>query len=116
MPLNYNNKIFKSVNNTQNGEVGAETFFHYWQEGSTVWATYKGGSIIFGTLIAKMARDGSLDMRYQHLSEDGQFKTGLCQSKAEVLEDGRIRLHEKWQWMSGDRSKGESVVEEVLND
>ncbi len=111
--LSYNNKIFKSISNADNGEVSSETFFHYWQEGTTVWATYKGGSITFGTLIAKIARDGSLDMRYQHLSEDGQFKTGVCKSTPEILKDGRIRLHEKWQWTSGDRSKGSSIIEEV---
>ena len=31
----------------------------------------------------------------------------------ELLPDGRIRLHEKWQWTSGDLSSGESVIEEI---
>ena len=95
--INYNNKKFRSIENTSNGEVSGKTLFHYWQEGNIVWANYKGGSIRFGNLVAKIDRNGELDMRYQHLSEDGTFKTGLCHSKPEILEDGRIRLHESWQ-------------------
>lgn len=111
----YHNKRFQSIQNTPNGEVSGDTFFHYKQEGSTVWATYKGGSIIFGTLIAKMDEKGALDMRYQHLSEDNSFKTGQCKSTPEILPDGRIRLHETWQWTSGDQSSGQSIIEEIVN-
>jgi hypothetical protein len=39
--------------------------------------------------------------------------TGKCFSKPEIIDDGRIRLHEKWQWTSGDFSQGESIVEEI---
>jgi hypothetical protein len=39
--------------------------------------------------------------------------TGLCRSRLEILPDGRYRLHEEWQWTSGDKSRGTSVVEEV---
>jgi len=39
--------------------------------------------------------------------------TGICRSTPQTLADGRIRLHEKWQWTCGDLSLGESVVEEI---
>jgi hypothetical protein len=29
------------------------------------------------------------------------------------MKNGKIRLHEKWQWTSGDGSKGESILEEI---
>lgn len=111
--IDYNNKRFRSIGNTANGEVSGHTIFHYWQEGKVVWATYKGGNITFGNLIATMDRSGNLDMRYQHVSTDETIKTGKCISTPEILDDGRIRLHESWQWTSGDQSKGESVVEEI---
>lgn len=60
-----------------------------------------------------MQEDQSLDARYQHVNEDGELRTGMCRSTPEVLEDGRVRLNEKWKWTSGDGSSGESVVEEV---
>ena len=57
--------------------------------------------------------DGSLDIRYHHVNAKDELMTGICRSVPEVLSDGRLRLHEKWQWTSGDSSSGESVVEEV---
>lgn len=113
--LNYHKKIFQSVSNTANGEVGEQTLFHYFQEGTIVWAEYAGGAIMKGFLIARMLENGVLDMRYEHINKEGELMTGKCCSRPEVLADGRIRLHEKWQWTSGDLSSGESVVEEIIN-
>lgn len=113
----YDGKTFRSASNTANGEVGAETLFHYHQDGNIVWAEYGGGSIVRGTLIATVtSADNSLDMRYQHVNREGELMTGQCRSKPEVLDDGRLRMHEKWMWTSGDRSEGESVIEEVKKE
>ena len=111
--IDYNNKRFRSIKSTKNGEVTGATIFHYWQEGNVVWATYKGGNITFGNLIAKVDRKGNLDMHYQHVNSEGTIQTGKCESIPERLEDGRIRLQETWEWTSGDLSKGESIVEEI---
>lgn len=113
MEFDYNGRVFRSIANSENGEVSAATIFQYRQQGSIVWATYEGGSIAFGTLIAQMGADGVLSMRYSHINHAGLLMTGECISTPEVLSDGRYRLHERWQWTSGDRSQGESVVEEV---
>ena len=75
-----------------------------------VWAEYSGGSILRGMLIARANADGNLDMRYQHINAAGELMTGVCQSALEILPDGRYRLHEKWQWTSGDRSAGEANI------
>lgn len=111
--LNYHNRYFRSVANTANGEVSGDTTFHYRQEGQLVWASYQGGSIVFGTLIAKVDERGQLDMRYQHLNRTGELMTGRCHSTPTVLPDGRLRLDEVWQWTSGDRSQGTSAIEEI---
>ncbi|AUD00634.1 n-acetylglutamate synthase [Spirosoma pollinicola] len=110
----YNNKTFRSVTNTTNGEVSSETIFHYHQQNKLVWAEYAGGSIVKGFLIATVQADDSLDMRYEHVNTQGELMTGRCLSTPELLPDGRLRLHEKWQWTCGDQSSGESVVEEIL--
>ncbi len=112
--LNYDGRKFRSVNNTPNGEVDAQTIFHYYQRDNIVWATYQGGSIQWGTLIAKVDDAGCLDMRYQHINTSGEIMTGICASTPEILPGGRIRLHETWQWTSGDKSSGQSIVEEIL--
>lgn len=114
MPLiDYDGRRFRSLSNSETGEVDAETVFEYHQRGDIVWATYEGGAIRFGTLIARVDAAGALDMRYHHVNAAGELMTGRCRSIPEVLPDGRLRLHERWQWTSGDGSSGESVVEEV---
>jgi hypothetical protein len=115
----YDDKIFASTSTSDNGEVDGRTRFHYHQTDNIVWAEYSGGSIVKGTLIATVTKQGGdgvqgkLDMRYQHVNTDGELMTGRCSTTPEVLEDGRLRLHEKWTWTSGDCSSGESVVEEI---
>jgi len=112
--ITYHDKVFRSVSNSETGEVDAETRFHYHQDGEIVWATYAGGKVRFGTLIAKLEAGDVLDMRYQHVNADGQFMAGECRSVPSVLPDGRLRLDETWRWTTGDRSSGRSVVEEVV--
>ena len=111
--ISYDNKKFKSIQNSESGEVSSETIFHYGQKGDIIWATYGGGSIMLGNLIGKVDTDGKIDMRYQHISMDGTFKTGKCISTPEILESGKIRLHENWEWTSGLEGKGASIVEEI---
>ena len=110
--MNYQNKKFRAVSNTSNGEVSSDTVFHYQQTGNIATAKYGGGGIVNGHLISLVDEQGNLDMRYHHVNVQGELQTGICFSKPEVLPDGRIRLHETWQWTSGDCSKGSSVVEE----
>ncbi len=109
----YDAKLFRSVTSTSNGEVSGDTLFHYHQQDNLVWAEYSGGSILKGFLLATVQPDNSLDMRYQHVNTRGELMTGICQSIPEWLADGRIRLHEQWQWTSGNCSMGRSVIEEV---
>lgn len=113
MSISYDNRRFRSVTNSETGEVSFETVFHYHQNADIVWAEYAGGQIERGSLVALVLDDGSLDMRYQHINVRGELMTGRCRSVPEVLSDGRLRMHETWQWTSGNRSTGESVIEEI---
>ncbi len=114
--INYDGRTFASLRNSGTGEVGAETRFHYHQNEKLVWAEYAGGGITLGHLVAVCADDGSLDMRYHHVNASGELMTGICISTPQILTDGRLRLHEKWQWTSGDQSSGESIIEESFLD
>lgn len=84
----YDGRRFASVENSNTGEVGPETVFRYRQDGDLVWATYSGGSVRFGTLIARADDEGRLDARYAHLNTSGELMTGECLSTPEVLPDG----------------------------
>jgi hypothetical protein len=37
--INYNDRLFKAVSNSENGEVDESTIFHYRQTGDLVWGT-----------------------------------------------------------------------------
>ncbi len=111
--MNYHDKKFRPVSNTENGETSEETIFHYQQEGNILTCSYSGGQIVVGQLIGLVDREGNIDMRYHQVNRKGELMTGICHSKPELLSDGRIRLHETWQWTSGDLSKGNSVLEEI---
>ena len=111
--IDYNHRTFRSVSNSANGEVSNETIFYYKQNGFNITARYGGGNIVDGSLSATADEAGNLNMRYQHVNVNGQFLTGVCFSKPEIMPNGKLRLHEKWQWTCGDYSMGESVAEEV---
>lgn len=111
--MNYHNKKFRSVSNSENGETDADTIFLYHQKGNILTSEYMGGKIISGHLIGIIDKDGNIDMRYHQINTDGQIMTGMCKSTPEVLPDGKIRLLEKWKWTSGDLSEGNSVLEEI---
>jgi hypothetical protein len=110
--INYNGKIFKPISNTENGETSSETVFHYRQNGNILTSEYSGGKIIKGHLIGIVDENGVIEMRYHQVNDKGELMTGICKSTPEILANGKIRLHETWQWTSGDRSQGRSIIEE----
>ena len=110
--INYDNRIFKAISNSENGEVDSSMQFVYRQSGNIVTSSYSGDRILSGHLIALVNENGDLDMRYHQINVLGEMMTGICKSTPEILPDGKIRLNEKWQWTTGDFSKGESILEE----
>jgi hypothetical protein len=111
--IDYNNKIFRPVSNSENGEVDGETLFHYKQKGNILNCTYSSAKIIYGQLIGTVDSTGNIDMRYHQVNTKGELMTGICSSTPELLPSGKIKLYEKWQWTSGNLSEGESVLEEI---
>ncbi|UGU17129.1 n-acetylglutamate synthase [Sinomicrobium kalidii] len=116
MEINYDNKVFRPVSNTENGETSSETVFHYKQKGNILSSEYGGGQIVTGHLLGIVNSGGIIDMQYHQINTRGELMTGMCRSVPEILPDGRIRLHENWQWTSGDRSGGQSVIEEIRKE
>jgi len=110
--ISYNDKIFKPVSNTENGETSSETIFHYKQVGNLLTAEYSGGKIKYGHLIGLVDPNGNIEIRYHQVNNKGELMTGICFSRPEILSSGKIRLHESWEWTSGDKSKGQSIIEE----
>ncbi|MEO1487355.1 MAG: n-acetylglutamate synthase [Bacteroidota bacterium] len=113
MNINYHNKKFRPVQNSANAETSESTIFVYKQNGNLLTSRYSGGRIKEGHLIAIVDDSGNIDMRYHQINTKGELMTGICQSKPEILPNGKIRLYESWQWTSGDKSKGNSILEEI---
>lgn len=111
--INYHGKTFRPVLNSENGETSTETVFHYQQQGNILTSTYIGGKILQGHLIGLVDEDGKIDMRYHQVNSSNELMTGICRSVPEILPNGKILLHETWQWTSGDFSEGNSVLEEI---
>tara|TARA_B110000046_G_scaffold120986_1_gene127604 strand:+ start:908 stop:1273 length:366 start_codon:yes stop_codon:yes gene_type:complete len=111
-PMNYNNKKFRPIESSANGETTEDTVFEYIQTGNVITCTYSGEHIVIGHLIGLVDANGNIDMRYHQVNTKGELMTGVCSSKPEIREGGKIRLHEQWQWTSGDKSHGHSILEE----
>lgn len=111
--INYDGKAFATVMNSESGEVSGATIFHYHQDKEVFWAEYSGGEILRGFMIGLVGPQGQIDFNYQHLNMGRQIRLGKCRSTPEIMQDGRIRLHETWQWLDGEGQKGTSVIEEL---
>jgi hypothetical protein len=111
--INYHKKTFRSASATANGDVNAETIFIYRQDEEIITASYAGGDVISGHLIATVDEQGRLDMRYHHVNTKKELRTGKCISTPEVLANGKLLLHEQWEWTCGDMAKGQSTLEEI---
>ncbi len=112
--MNYNNKKFRPVQYSENGETSDKTIFEYKQKGNILTAEYNGGPILKGHLIGLVDEKGNIEMRYHQVNIKGELMTGVCNSKPDFTEEGKIRLHETWQWTSGDKSCGTSILEEIV--
>lgn len=113
LAIDYNDKVFKAISNSDGGEVGGETTFHYHQQDDILWGTYAGGSIRFGTITGRVLPDSILEFSYQHVNDQNEIMTGKCKSTPELTSDNKIRLKETWQWTCKDFSEGMSIIEEV---
>ncbi|RYY49871.1 MAG: n-acetylglutamate synthase [Chitinophagaceae bacterium] len=111
--INYNDKYFRASSNTSNGETSHDTVFHYKQDYNVISAEYTGGKIIKGQLLGVVDEAGNLEFSYQQVNDKEEIMTGVCKSRPEWLPNGKLRLHEKWRWTSGDFSEGESVLDEL---
>jgi len=111
--MNYNNRKFRPVLNSENGEVSSDMVFDYKQTNNILTCSYDGKNIIKGQLIGLVSDNGEIQMSYHQINQNGELMTGRCNSTPEILKNGKIRIHEQWQWTSGDKSKGKSILEEI---
>jgi hypothetical protein len=59
--MNYNDKKFRPISNTENGETSSQTVFHYNQVGNLLTSEYSGGKIKYGHLVGLVDEAGNID-------------------------------------------------------
>jgi hypothetical protein len=111
--MNYDGRVFHVRSNSDNGEVGGETLFRYRQSGDRLTGSYHGGEIAEGHLLGRVADDGTLSFCYHHVTTAGELRAGRCTSAPTRTDEGRLVMKERWQWLTGDRSRGTSELIEV---
>lgn len=113
MKIDYNNRKFRPLSNSENGEISHDMIFHYKHKNDIITCSYNGRNIINGHLIGTVKQNGIINMVYHQINAQGCIMTGKCTSTPELMPNGKIKLHEEWQWTNGDQSKGHSILEEI---
>lgn len=106
--INFNNKTFYLVENSENGQVNSETIFEYKQQGNLVTADYSGGSILYGKIIA-LLEGNYLNMLYQCVTNKNELMAGKAKAFISFNENNKIKLALNWEWLGDDKEKGTSV-------
>lgn len=111
MDISLDGRTLRAVESSEGGEVGGDTRLHFEQEGRRIRARYSGGDIVDGHLLGTF--DGQRwDIRYVQLNERNETATGHSIGEVELLDDGRVRVEDEWEWESRD-GRGETVLLEV---
>lgn len=99
------------VENAEQGEVSSETRFDFEQDGDRIYARYSGGDIVDGHLLGTLEAN-RWEIRYVQLNVDGETASGHSVGTLRILEDGRVRVEDEWEWESKDGT-GKSALEEI---
>ena len=106
--INYGGRRFRPAG----APPGAPTSVgRYHQDGDLVWAEFAGPEIRAGRLVGNCRPDGVIEAAYCYLTTAGETIAGACVSTPTVLDDGRVRLTERWRRLDG--SSGVSHIEEI---
>lgn len=112
MTINYDGRVFRPAGARPAADDDISTG-QYHQDGETIWAHFAGGEVVRGYLVGRCEPDGTLDLAYCQVLADSSVISGKVRSTPELLEDGRIRLHEHWERFTPTPAQGTSTIEEV---
>lgn len=101
-------KRFLAQANTANGTINTETEMHFTEDADIIRASYAGGSIVRGDVMARWTGAMQIDMCYHCLTASDALQAGKAKAHFDRTSDGRLAMRLDWQWLTGDRTKGES--------
>ena len=103
--IDFHNKSFSLIENSEKGTVNKDTIFEFQQAGDLVTATYYGGPVKMGKIIALLKND-TLDMRYHCVTSENDLKAGKAIAKIAQTDLGKIKLTLHWEWLDSTNEKG----------
>jgi hypothetical protein len=106
--MNLTGLAFKAVANSSNGSLNTQTVMHFTSDAPVIVGNYSGGTIVTGHVLAKRLSDSEIEMLYQGATTSGQVQAGKAHARFHADAQGRMAMHLEWQWLTGDRSSGES--------
>jgi len=109
--MRLDNTSFQVSSTAAVGVVSADTRLDFVQRGSRVLGRYYGGSIQRGYLVGTLVR-GTLRFRYAQTETTGHVHGGRSTCDLEVLQDGRLRLHEHFIWETRS-GQGTNVFDQI---
>ncbi len=110
--INFHNKKFNAPKTAPNGVINHETIFEFEQNDDAIIAKYSGGKIKAGYLIGRIISDNRFEFRFTQMHTDGILDGGHSFCDIKILDNGRIRLIEHFEWQSIGE-KGENIIEEL---
>jgi len=99
---------FKAVANSKNGSLNSDTIMRFTSDDDVITANYGGGTIVSGHVLAKRLTESEIEMLYHGATTAGQVQAGKAHARFRPNADGRMSMYLEWQWLTGDRSSGES--------
>jgi hypothetical protein len=111
MGLEFNGRRMRVMSTDATGVVSGDTILVFEQIGKVVSARYRGGSIVDGYLIGLCEAD-TLQFRYVQVDDQGNLDAGVSTGEIEWLADGRLRLIERFQWLTRV-GQGTNIFEEI---
>jgi hypothetical protein len=100
----------RTASTGEGGVVSSDTEFVFEQTADVVSARYRGGAIIDGYLVGRLS-GARIHFRYVQIDVDGRVDAGVSDGHFERLPDGRLRLTERFQWVTRPEH-GTNIFEE----
>ena len=99
---------FRAVANVKNGSMNTDTIMRFTSDDDVIVGSYSGGTIVAGHVLAKWLAESEIEMLYQGATTGGQVQAGKAHAQFRPNADGRMSMYLEWEWLTGDRSSGQS--------
>jgi len=113
-PPRLKDRTFRALTNSGHGQSSSATEMLFTgDDDDYITATYAGGGVRLGQVLARRTTDDALDMHYHAGSTSGEIRAGHGRATFAADSQGRMRMFIEWQWLTGDHSPGHSEWAEV---